>query len=630
MPFPSLLAIAAAAFGAVHDGPDPVASWSLAPDALQGGVARARLGPDARLEGAWGFVQAEDDAQPLAFLDGRTTRARVGALSDLGGVLPKEHLTLAAWVSVNTPRQWGGVLSAVQDDGGEERGWVLGYDDRVFTVGLSSVGADDGDGHLTYLAGRTPYEEGRLYHVVATYDGARLALYVNGTLEAETDAQSGPVLYPEAGDLVLGGYFDANESHYHHGRLARVQVFAAAAEPEWVADAFAHGKRLAEAPPYLWLDPEFRWSVAPYLQWVTQDGITVMWETSRPGTGTVEYGPFAEADESGDEDRPRLPLEVSSDEPTRLHEVRLRGLATESQWWYRVRTVDDRGRELVGPLRTFQTANREETPFTFVVLSDTQSNPEVAATVADLAWAQRPNFVLHAGDLVGTGTDPTHWTEQYFPSMRALIERVATFPVLGNHELDARDYYRYASLPDPEYHYAFRYGNAEFFLLDSNREVGPGSEQYRWLERSLRASKATWKLVCFHHPPYSSDDDYNGLWKGQRTFGVPRMRALVPLIDRFDVDLVWTGHVHSYERTWPLAAEKVVPGRLGEPAGGAVYMVTGGGGGSLETPGPFRPWFSNHVRTGHHFCTVSVNGAHLEVRAFDAEGRLFDTFTLSK
>ena len=264
------------------------------------------------------------------------------------------------------------------------------------------------------------------------------------------------------------------------------------------------------------------------------------------------------------------------------------------------------------------------------MISDTQSNPTVAQQVSARGWSHRPNFVLHAGDLVGTGTEPTHWTEQFFPSMQGLIERVAFFPVLGNHEQDARHYYRYVSLPEPEYFYSFTYGNAEFFLLDSNREVGPGSEQYDWLARQLEASRATWKIVCFHHPPFSSDDDYNGQWKGQRNFGVPRMRALLPLIDRHSVDLVWTGHVHSYERTWPLTAEGPVPGGFGRPDTGTIYMVTGGGGGSLETPGPIRPWFSNHVRYGHHFCTVSVNGSHLEVRAFDEQGRLFDTFDLRK
>ena len=337
-----------------HDGPDPIAEWRLEPAWVEGGQARARLGLPAELEGTASFV--EDEAGAMLMFDGRSTRGVVGTLEHAAALLPAEHLTLAAWVSINTPRRWGGIVGAVQDDADVEKGWVLGYDQDVFTIALSSVGADDGDGRLTYLRGTTRYEEGRLHFVVATYDGERLKLYVDGKLEAESTEQSGAVLYPAEGILALGGYFDANEAHHHHGRIAKVQIFDLAAEAEWVADAFDHGRALANAKPFLWLDPEFRWVVQPYLQWVTPEGITVMWETTRPSTSVVEYGEFAEKAAEGEE--PTLPKRLVLEGTRRLHEVRLEGFAPESAVYYRVRTVDDQGRELVGPLRSFQTAVR--------------------------------------------------------------------------------------------------------------------------------------------------------------------------------------------------------------------------------------------------------------------------------
>ena len=59
-------------------------------------------------------------------------------------------------------------------------------------------------------------------------------------------------------------------------------------------------------------------------------------------------------------------------------------------------------------------------------------------------------------------------------------------------------------------------------------------------------------------------------------------------------------------------------------------MITGGGGGSLETPGPFRPFFQNNVRRGHHAVMVYVNGGTLELKAFSLEGQLFDSLKLIK
>ncbi len=598
----------------LHDGPDPKCHWIFHSRRLAGGVLKARLGPDAVLQGRPSVV-ADEHGESLLFRG--VDCAVVGeGLRDVRRHLPDKLLTVSAWVDVQTRQRWGGIVSAVQDNGDAERGWVLGYDEQSFTFGLATTGADDGDGALTYLAARSRYELGKLYHVVATYDGAVMRLYVNGVLQGESREQSGDILYPADGVLSLASYRDDNEDHRHHGRLREVAVYDVAAKPEWVTHEFESHAALSAAPPYVWVDPDFELVVAPYLQYVTQTGITVLWETTRPATGAVHYGTTAACERR-----------AASAANGNLHEVRLEGLEPQTGYFYRIECVDSEERVIETEVSTFQTAVHEETPFAFAVISDTQGNLEVARKIAGHAFDQRPNFVLHAGDLVDTGTDKSHWTRTFFPSMQALVSRVAFFPVLGNHEQNARHYFDYIAVPDPEFYYSFRYGNAEFFMLDSNVNVGPGSEQYAWLEAGLRAARAAdraWVFVCYHHPAYSSDEnDYGDMWIGKSTHGDTRMRALVPLYDRYGVDVVWNGHIHSYERTWPLRGGEVAED-------GTIFMITGGGGGSLETPGPIRPWFQNTVRRGHHYCTVAIRGDELELKAFDVENRLYDTLRLVK
>jgi len=92
------------------------------------------------------------------------------------------------------------------------------------------------------------------------------------------------------------------------------------------------------------------------------------------------------------------------------------------------------------------------------------------------------------------------------------------YPCIGNHEKNHAHYYKYFSLPKPEYYYSFKYGNAEFFVLDTNtlRDLSPKGEQYPWLEKGLAASDAKWKFVYHHHPAYSSDaDDYGNTYRGR-------------------------------------------------------------------------------------------------------------------
>ena len=85
-------------------------------------------------------------------------------------ILPTKDFTVSAWVSIEEPRRWGGIIGCVQDDGDVEYGWVLGYNEGQFTIGLSTTGADDGDGVLTYLdSASQAYEFGTWHHVVATY-----------------------------------------------------------------------------------------------------------------------------------------------------------------------------------------------------------------------------------------------------------------------------------------------------------------------------------------------------------------------------------------------------------------------------------------------------------------------------
>ena len=152
-------------------------------------------------------------------LDGRTDQYVVAGVS-ADADLPERAITLSAWVSIEMPQRWGGIIGSVQDNGGHEKGWVLGYNNSTFTFGLATEGADDGDGRMTYLAADgASFEIGRWHHVVATYDGETARIYVDGELEGETNEQSGPILYDAQTPFVVGAYLDANEHYRHDGRI---------------------------------------------------------------------------------------------------------------------------------------------------------------------------------------------------------------------------------------------------------------------------------------------------------------------------------------------------------------------------------------------------------------------------
>lgn len=353
--------------------------------------------------------------------------------------------------------------------------------------------------------------------------------------------------------------------------------------------------------------------VAPYLQSATPTSITVMWETGAAGTSVVRYGIGSPTKtKEGDKD-------------ATLHEVTLTDLEQGKGYVYEVESkLGDR--TVKGPLLTFQTAVGQDEAFSFVLIGDTQKNPKITQKIATLAWQRRPNFVVHLGDVVDNGPDKKEWTHELFGPCKELFGRVPVYPCIGNHEKNHAHYYKYFSLPAPEYYYQYRYGNADFFSLDTNKKVAPGSEQYKWLDAALGKSTARWKFVYHHHPAYTSDDDdYGNTWKGVASKqGDPNVRHLVALYEKHNVDVVFNGHIHVYERTWPIRANKV------DREKGILYVTSGGGGGKLENHAPVPTWFKAQCRSDYHFCYVTIHGDKLSLRAFDHQGMLFDVFDVDK
>lgn len=374
----------------------------------------------------------------------------------------------------------------------------------------------------------------------------------------------------------------------------------------------------AKADPETVAKPANGFVIEPYLQFVTRNSIIVMAETTEPATCTIEYDTLTP-----------MAKTAKSDKLDTLHEVALDQLEPGTNYFYRMVCTKADGTKITSELLSFKTAIGENDAWSFAVIGDTQRNPAVTAKITKLMWDRRPHFAIHCGDVVDDGTSKQQWVNDLFAAGNKLFSRVPMFPCIGNHEKNHANYYRYFSLPKPEYYYSFRYGNAEFFSLDTNsirsQSIKPGGEQYEWLDRALAASKAQWKIVYHHHPVLSSDsDDYGNTFKGKSTYGDLRLTALGQLYEKHNVDLVFNGHIHVYERSWPVRGGKV------NPETGVTHITSGGGGARLEEFAPTPTWFKAECRVDYHYCYLTVHGGVLNFKAFDQEGRLFDQFSKEK
>jgi hypothetical protein len=195
--------------------------WQLNSQHISDSRLKAVFGP---LDGTIIGLSVTDKAVPYAlYFDGNSkAQHRVRLSSGISGVeLPEQTISVEAWVKVDEPLEWGGICNVIQDNGDHERGWLLGFRKSNFCFAVSS----EGKKKLTYLTDPRSFEHGFWYHVVGTYDGQAMSLYVDGKLRAVSRDQSGPIAYPAKAEYTIGAYIDDDECHVLTGHIEQVSVF---------------------------------------------------------------------------------------------------------------------------------------------------------------------------------------------------------------------------------------------------------------------------------------------------------------------------------------------------------------------------------------------------------------------
>jgi hypothetical protein len=391
----------------------------------------------------------------------------------------------------------------------------------------------------------------------------------------------------------------------------------------------------------------------PYLQWPTQNSMTIMWETNIETTSRVTildtkrlhaHGrpPGHTARLSTIKDSDRL---IEDDSWTTLHEVTVTGLSPGTDYNYRVSSRDRSRRTVKSDEFSLRTAVEKDAPFSFGITSETggSGQPQYNIPIFREMSLLRPDFVLLVGDMVQNGLEYGDWEKFLFAPGKELFVNTPFYLCMGNHEMlpkagnmvdESPWFNKFMSYPEPERYYSFDYGNSHFVAVDSITAVDyrmtddgdispvlrersdglrPGSAQYEFLVNDLKLSNAAWKFVFFHYSPYVSAD-----------YEVQAMRELCPVFEKYGVDFVITSHTIVYERSHPIRKNRIDLNK------GTVYLVVGGAGHNPEWLTPKRGWHAAMSRAVPHFAQIVIAGNVLELKAFDFEGNLFDTLTVKK
>ncbi|MBU0478660.1 metallophosphoesterase [bacterium] len=349
----------------------------------------------------------------------------------------------------------------------------------------------------------------------------------------------------------------------------------------------------------------------PYLQNLGQDKVTIMWETNIPTIGYVKYGEIS-CDKQEKEGEKNF---------SKIHEIILKNLKPATTYQYHVYSQANKVDKELGAKGFFATAPDKNRPFQFVVYGDTRTHYERHKSVIDAMLEcpeGKPEFVIHSGDFVENGNEYECWGREFFGPASHLMKNIPLWPCLGNHEQNAQYYFDFFSLPNNERWYSFDYLNARFIQLDSYfSDFKPGSKQFQWLEEELNSCTKQWKFVTLHSPLFTSGphgalgEDGTKPQEESIAYG---QEFLLPLFEKYGVDMVFSGHDHAYERNKK----------------GDIYYIVSGGGGAPNYGKSVKNPYSQVFKSTPHYCLIQINGRKLCMSVWDTQGNQIDSLQIPK
>lgn len=364
---------------------------------------------------------------------------------------------------------------------------------------------------------------------------------------------------------------------------------------------------------------------APYLQNLCDKEVTLRWLLAEP----EEWAVRLEMPTGPDRVVPGKLLRQfdSAGQKRFLYHARLGELLPGTSYQYRMESQSAVVSALAAPkVRRFQTAGQSN--ITFLVIGDTGTGSPQQFELAQTMATEPADLLLHTGDVAYPVGNVENYSRYYLDFYAGVMDRVPFFPCPGNHDCwedEAAAYRALHELPtagvaeaDHGRYYNFSWGGADFFSLDTNLLTGEGTgpaetRMKSWFRRQLGISRAYWRIVSFHHTANPTGHHLNdGICRAARN-------ELAPLLEAAGVPVVFSGHEHNYQRTFPMRGGQV-------EAGGTTYFVAGGGGAGLHPAGP-HPTLAAFSAT-HHFLRTQVQGRAMTVSMVNAEGRVLDQHTL--
>ncbi|WP_082153182.1 phosphodiester glycosidase family protein [Levilactobacillus koreensis] len=242
----------------------------------------------------------------------------------------------------------------------------------------------------------------------------------------------------------------------------------------------------------------------------------------------------------------------------------------------------------------------------------------------------KPDFALHVGDFNDDQAvfNEADITSQMFDK-HPVYDSLDMIHVLGNHEYMGDDGSKATAMLGTPGHngapvnrkgtFSVDYGNMHIASVGWTNNADEMKQEMDWLRQDMRSSNKTWKIVATHQPPYNKNpsDSESTMFR----------KMLPPVCDELGIDIVFSGHDHSYGRTKKLFANKE------NAAKGTTYLAAGHTGDKTYDILPNEPeaWaFKQDEKDKNQkvYLTAEVNDKEMKIVTRDPDGKEVDAVDL--
>ena len=299
----------------------------------------------------------------------------------------------------------------------------------------------------------------------------------------------------------------------------------------------------------------------PYLQNLISNSVDIMFITNNKAYSWVEFG------EKTMTQKAHTVADGFVTSYNRINCIRLSNLKPNTEYKYKVVSKEitqfkpyelKYGTRIISDVYTFKTPGLNEKEVRCIIFNDIHDRPYSFEDLMRVNKNRPFDFVLMNGDVFDHEEDEAQIIRNLLAPCTTLFAKNKPFIMLrGNHETRGKfrsELKNYFSYPTNEYFFSFRKGPVHFTLLDTGEDKPDDAEVYAgivdfdafrekqalWLEKEMQKPEylnAKYKVVFMHIPPYHSGD-WHGTLHCREVFS--------PLFEKYNVDLVISGHTHKY------------------------------------------------------------------------------------